>query len=43
MGPLSHRCDDHLASGLWYIDEYLDREPKLLEPAKPAFVPGHEQ
>jgi hypothetical protein len=42
MGPLSHRRDDHLASGLWSFDEYSDREPKLLKRVKPAYVPGHE-
>jgi len=43
MDPLSHRRDDHLASGLWYIDEYPDREPKLLKRVKPAYLPGNEQ
>ncbi|HEX7279565.1 MAG TPA: ABC transporter substrate-binding protein, partial [Solirubrobacterales bacterium] len=31
MGPLSYTTDDHLPSGPWFIYEYLDRKPKLLE------------
>lgn len=43
MGPLSYTRDDHLPSGAWYIYEYPDREPKLLERVKPAYVPDYEQ
>lgn len=43
MGPLSYTRDDHLPSGPWYIYEYPDREPKLLERVKPAYVPNYEQ
>jgi branched-chain amino acid transport system substrate-binding protein len=37
MGPLKYTRDDHLPSGPWYIYEYPDREPKLLERVKPAY------
>jgi len=43
MGPLSYTSDDHLPSGPWYIYEYPDREPKLLERVEPAYVPDYEQ
>jgi branched-chain amino acid transport system substrate-binding protein len=43
MGPLSYTRDDHLPSGPWYIYEYPNREPKLLEQVKPAYVPDYEQ
>lgn len=43
MGSLSYTRDDHLPSGPWYIYEYPDREPKLLERVKPAYVPDYEQ
>lgn len=43
MGPLSYTGDDHLPSGPWYIYEYPDREPKLLERVNPAYVPDYEQ
>ena len=43
MGPLSYAPDDHLPSGPWYIYEYPDREPKLLERLKPAYAPEYEQ
>jgi branched-chain amino acid transport system substrate-binding protein len=42
MGPLSYTHDDHLPSGPWYIYEYPEREPKLLERVKPAYVPAYE-
>lgn len=43
MGPLSYTPDDHLPSGPWYIYEYPDRKPKLLERVDPAYVPEYEQ
>lgn len=43
MGPLSYTRDDHLPSGPWYIYEYPDRKPKLLERVKPAYAPEYEQ
>jgi branched-chain amino acid transport system substrate-binding protein len=43
MGPLSYSPDDHLPSGPWYIYEYPDRKPKLLERVEPAYVPEYEQ
>lgn len=43
MGPLSYTREDHLPSGPWYIYEYPDRMPKLLERVKPAYVPEYEQ
>ncbi|HST69177.1 MAG TPA: ABC transporter substrate-binding protein [Solirubrobacterales bacterium] len=43
MGPLSYTPDNHLPSGPWYIYEYPDRKPKLLERVKPAYVPEYEQ
>jgi branched-chain amino acid transport system substrate-binding protein len=43
MGRLSYTPDDHLPSGAWYIYEYPNREPKLLERVKPAYVPDYEQ
>lgn len=43
MGPLSYTRDDHLPSGPWYIYEYPNREPKLLERVKPAYLPDYEQ
>jgi branched-chain amino acid transport system substrate-binding protein len=43
MGPLGYTRDDHLPSGPWYIYEYSDRKPKLLERVKPAYVPEYEQ
>ena len=43
MGPLSYTRDDHLPSGPWYIYEYPDRKPKLLERITPAYVPEYEQ
>ncbi len=43
MGPLSYTRDDHLPSGPWYIYEYPDRKPKLLERLKPAYVAEYEQ
>lgn len=43
MGPLSYTSGDHLPSGPWYIYEYPDRKPKLLERVKPAYVPDYEQ
>jgi branched-chain amino acid transport system substrate-binding protein len=43
MGPLSYTRDDHLPSGPWYIYEYPDRQPKLLERVEPAYVPEYEQ
>ena len=43
MGPLSYTRDDHLPSGPWYIYEYPDRKPKLLERVDPAYVPEYEQ
>jgi branched-chain amino acid transport system substrate-binding protein len=43
MGPLSYTRDDHLPSGSWYIYEYPDRKPKLLERVRPAYVPEYEQ
>jgi len=43
MGPLSYTPDNHLPSGPWYIYEYPDRKPKLLEQVKPAYVPEYEQ
>jgi len=43
MGPLSYTKDDHLPSGPWYIYEYPDRKPKLLQQVKPAYVPEYEQ
>jgi branched-chain amino acid transport system substrate-binding protein len=43
MGPLSYTRDDHLPSGPWYIYEYPDRVPKLLERVRPAHVPDYEQ
>lgn len=43
MGPLSYTSDDHLPSGPWYIYEYPDRKPKLLERVKPAYIPDYEQ
>lgn len=43
MGPLSYTPDDHLPSGPWYIYEYPDRQPKLLERVQPAHLPEYEQ
>lgn len=43
MGPLSYTPDNHLPSGPWYIYEYPDRKPKLLERVKPAYVPKYEE
>jgi branched-chain amino acid transport system substrate-binding protein len=43
MGPLGYTGDDHLPSGPWYIYEYPNRKPKLLEWVKPAYVPEYEQ
>ncbi|HEU5063484.1 MAG TPA: ABC transporter substrate-binding protein [Solirubrobacterales bacterium] len=43
MGPLSYTPDDHLPSGPWFVYEYPDRKPKLLERVKPAYVPEYEQ
>jgi branched-chain amino acid transport system substrate-binding protein len=43
MGPLSYTPNDHLPSGAWYIYEYPNRKPKLLERVKPAYVPDYEQ
>ena len=43
MGPLSYTPDNHLPSGPWYIYEYPDRKPKLLERVEPAYVPEYEQ
>jgi branched-chain amino acid transport system substrate-binding protein len=43
MGPLSYTSDNHLPSGPWYIYEYPERKPKLLERVKPAYVPRYEQ
>lgn len=43
MGPLSYAPDDHLPSGPWYIYEYPDREPELLQRIKPAYVPDYDQ
>jgi len=43
MGPLSYTREDHLPSGPWYIYEYPDRKPKLLERVKPAYLPDYEQ
>jgi branched-chain amino acid transport system substrate-binding protein len=43
MGPLSYTRDDHLPSGPWYIYEYPDRVPKLLERVNPAYVPDYAQ
>jgi branched-chain amino acid transport system substrate-binding protein len=43
MGPLSYTRDDHLPSGPWYVYEYPDRKPKLLERVEPAFIPEYEQ
>ena len=43
MGSLSYTPDNHLPSGPWYIYEYSDRKPKLLERVKPAYVPEYEQ
>lgn len=43
MGPLSYTPDNHLPSGPWYIYEYPDRKPKLLERVEPAYVPKYEE
>jgi len=43
MGPLRYTRDNHLPSGPWYIYEYPDRKPKLLEQVNPAYVPEYEQ
>jgi branched-chain amino acid transport system substrate-binding protein len=43
MGPLSYTPDNHLPSGPWYIYEYPDRKPKLLERVAPDYVPEYEQ
>jgi branched-chain amino acid transport system substrate-binding protein len=43
MGPLSYTRDDHLPSGPWYIYEYPERKPKLIERVRPAYVPEYEQ
>lgn len=43
MGPLSYTRDNHLPSGSWYIYEYPDRKPKLLERVKPAYAPEYEE
>jgi branched-chain amino acid transport system substrate-binding protein len=43
MGPLGYTSDDHLPSGSWYVYEYPNRKPKLLERVKPAYVPDYEQ
>lgn len=43
MGPLIYTREDHLPSGSWYIYEYPNRKPKLLERVKPAYVPDYEQ
>lgn len=43
MGPLSYTPDNHLPSGPWYIYEYPNRKPKLLERVEPAYVPKYEQ
>jgi branched-chain amino acid transport system substrate-binding protein len=43
MGPLSYTPDNHLPSGPWYIYEYPDRKPKLLERVTPAYLPEYEQ
>lgn len=43
MGPLSYTRDDHLPSGPWYVYEYPDRKPKLLERVEPAYIPEYEQ
>lgn len=42
-GPFSHRRDDHLPSGQWYIYEYPDRMLRLLERVKSAHLLGYEQ
>lgn len=43
MGSLTYTPENHLPSGPWYIYEYSDRKPKLLERVKPAYVPEYEQ
>ncbi|HEX5983837.1 MAG TPA: ABC transporter substrate-binding protein [Solirubrobacterales bacterium] len=43
MGPLTYTREDHLPSGPWYIYEYPERKPKLLERVKPAYAPEYEQ
>jgi branched-chain amino acid transport system substrate-binding protein len=43
MGSLTYTREDHLPSGPWYIYEYPDREPKLLERVSPVYVPDYEQ
>jgi branched-chain amino acid transport system substrate-binding protein len=43
MGPLRYTSDDHLPSGPWYLYEYPERKPKLIERVKPAFLPEYEQ
>lgn len=43
MGYLSYTRDDHLPSGPWYIYEYPDRKPRLLQRVKPAYLPEYEQ
>jgi branched-chain amino acid transport system substrate-binding protein len=43
MGPLGYTASDHLPSGPWFIYEYPDRRPKLLQEVKPAYVPEYEQ
>lgn len=43
MGSLGYTANDHLPSGPWYVYEYPDREPELLQRVKPAYVPEYEQ
>lgn len=43
MGPLGYTEDDHLPSGPWFIYEYPERKPKLLQRVEPAYVPEYEQ
>lgn len=43
MGPLGYTVDDHLPSGPWFIYEYPERKPKLLQRVVPAYIPEYEQ